>query len=42
MQNSYAGGYGYDKRSHAVHVTAKKYAEYLDIIKGCIRKARYE
>lgn len=25
MQNSFSSGYGYDKRSHAIHVTAKKY-----------------
>ena len=29
MQNSYSCGYGYDKTSHAIHVTAKKY---LDIV----------
>lgn len=32
MQNGQAGGYGYDKRSHAIHVTAKKYKEHLNTL----------
>ena len=32
MQNSFAGGYGYDKTSHAIHVTAKKYKDYLNTL----------
>ena len=32
MQNGQASGYGYDKRSHAIHVTAKKYKDYLNTL----------